>query len=40
MSKKAKKNGGKDKALKTIVLITAAIHLIEAIAGLIRKLLE
>lgn len=35
-----KKNGNQDKALKTIVLVTAVLNLIRAIVDIIVKLLE
>ena len=35
-----KKNGNQDKALKTIVLVTAILNLIRAIADLVERLLE
>lgn len=35
-----KKNGNQDKALKTIVLVTAILNLIRAVADLIGRLLE
>ena len=35
-----KKNGNKDKALQTIVFVTAILNLIRAVADLIERLLE
>ena len=35
-----KKSGNQDKALKTIVLVTAILNLIRAVADLIERLLE
>lgn len=35
-----KKKGDQDKALKTIVLVTAILNLIRAVADLVERLLE
>ena len=38
--KKGKKSGNQDMTLKTIVLVTAILNLIEVLIGIIKKFIE
>jgi hypothetical protein len=38
--KKPKKNGGQDKSLNTLILVTTILNLIKSLVDLINKLLD